>query len=131
MTDIFFGDPDNPIAPSKAIIHDNDTFEVQWSARNGSAADVDTFIDRLVITSIPEGCPGSDDADHPVVYDSGTDGDPDDFTEPALAPGEAGPLLHPTVGPFTAGSYRLTVTLADDLGTGDATFNCVTIVAAP
>lgn len=83
-----------------------------------------------MITSIPEGCPGSDDADHSVVYDSSIDGNSDDFAEPALAPGEAGPPLRPTVGPFAVGSYRLTVTSAEDLATGDATFNCITIVAA-
>jgi hypothetical protein len=123
MTGIFFVNPENPIVPSSVIIKDSDSFEVQWSAVNGSDADVEPFTDRLVITSIPEGCPGSDDAEHPVVFD-------ETFDEPALAPGEAGPLQNPTVGPFAAGSYRLTVTLADDTGDGDATFNCIDIEPA-
>ncbi|MFB8240195.1 hypothetical protein ACFC58_26980 [Kitasatospora purpeofusca] len=120
MTDIFFTDPQNPIVPSSAIISESDAFQVQWGAVNRSDVGVEPFTDRLVITSIPEGCPGSDDADHPVVFD-------ETFDEPALAPGDSGPLQKPTVGPFAAGSYRLTVTLANDTGAGDETFNCITI----
>jgi hypothetical protein len=123
MTDVFFANPQNPIVPSAAIIKASDSFQVQWSAVNRSDVDVEDFTDRLVITSIPEGCPGSDDSEHPVVFD-------ETFEEPALAPGEAGPLQDPTVGPFAAGAYRLTVTLADDTGTGDETFNCINIEPA-
>ena len=123
MTDILFGDPQNPIVPSKPTISASDTFKVQWSAVNGSDVDVDAFTDRLVITSIPEGCPGSDDAEHPTVFE-------DSFDEPPLAPGESGPLQEPSVGPFPEGAYRLTVTLADDTGAGDETFNCINIDAA-
>jgi hypothetical protein len=122
MTDVFFGDPRNPIVPGSATVTAGDTFTVQWSAVNGGDSVIDAFVDRLVITSIPEGCPGSDDAEHPVVYE-------ESFDEPSLAPGEAGPLQDPTVGPFSEGAYRLTVTLADDTGAGDATFNCINIDA--
>ena len=128
MSAIFFGNPEKPIVPSAVIIHDDESFEVQWSAVNKGNTDIDEFTDRLVITSIPEGCPGSDDADHPVVFDSDEDGEPDDYAEPALGPGEGGPLREPTVGPFAAGAYRLTVTLAD--GAGDETFVCIDIVPA-
>ncbi|MEU9605007.1 hypothetical protein [Streptomyces sp. NPDC048057] len=123
MTDIFFGNPDKPIVPSAVIIRETDTFQVQWSAVNRSGKDVDAFTDRLVVTSIPEGCPGSDDAEHPVVFDS-------TFDEPALGPGQGGPEQNPTVGPFAAGSYRLTVTLANDTGAGDSTFVCIPIESA-
>jgi hypothetical protein len=49
----------------------------------------------LVITS-PEGCPGSDDVEHDVVFES-------DVEEPELASGTAGKLMDPSVGPFPAG----------------------------
>ncbi|CAL9540066.1 hypothetical protein SUDANB105_04203 [Streptomyces sp. enrichment culture] len=120
MTDIGFGNPENPIVPSATIIRETDSFQVQWSAVNRSGADVAAFTDRLVITSIPEGCPGSDSAEHPVVFEK-------DLDEPALAAGEGGPLQDPTVGPFAAGAYRLMVTLAEDTGAGDSTFNCINI----
>ncbi|TGB09616.1 hypothetical protein [Streptomyces sp. MZ04] len=123
MPDILFTNPEKPIVPSAAIIRETDSFQVQWSAVNRSDADVEAFTDRLVITRIPEGCPGSDDAEHPVVFD-------ETFDEPALATGEAGPLQGPTVGPFAAGAYRLTVTLANDTGAGDETFNCINIEPA-
>lgn len=84
MADVFFGNPDNPIVPSSAIIHESDSFQVQWSEVNRSGVDVGAFTDRLVVTSIPEGCPGSDDAEHPVVFDR-------TFDEPALE--RAGPHL--------------------------------------
>src|SRR5215210_6969032 len=74
---------ESPI-PDKAIIHDTDTFQVQWKAFNAGQVDSPEFTDLLVITNIPEGCPGSDDQDHPVVYDSETDGDPQDFLEQEL-----------------------------------------------
>ncbi|TGS54601.1 hypothetical protein EN844_32465, partial [Mesorhizobium sp. M3A.F.Ca.ET.201.01.1.1] len=74
MAAVVFANPDNPITPDKAIVHDNEAFRVQWSAFNAGDADLMAFIDRLVITSIPEGCPGSDDVEHEVVFDSDTDG---------------------------------------------------------
>jgi hypothetical protein len=111
-------------------VHDDESFAVQWSAFNSGSQAAPAFRDRLVVTSIPEGCPGSDDVDHEVVFDSDADGDRADFTEDGLAPGAAGPLMQPVVGPFPAGSYRLTVTLADDLGDGVTTFNCIEIVPA-
>jgi len=120
MASIFFANPDHPIVPSAREIRETDSFQVQWSAVNASDVDVEAFTDRLVITSIPEGCPGTDGAEHPVVFD-GT------FDEPALGPGQTGPVQNPTVGPFAAGAYRLTVTLADDSGTGFTTFNCIDV----
>jgi hypothetical protein len=130
MADIVFADSNHPIVPSSSIIHDNESFRVQWSALNISDQDVPSFIDRLVVSSIPEGCPGSDDQEHEVVYDSDVNGDASDFAEPDLAAGATGPLLEPSVGPFSAGSYRLTVTLANDSGQGVTTFNCIEIVKA-
>src|SRR5262249_26314852 len=129
MPDIVFSNPNNPIVPDRAIIHDNESFRVQWAAFNSSGQDFPAFVDRLVVFSIPEGCPGSDDVEHDVMFDSAnvTNGD---FEEPELPAGSAGPLVQPMVGPFPAGSYRLTVTLADDLGRGATTFNCIEIVAA-
>ncbi|WP_333738618.1 hypothetical protein [Streptomyces sp. IBSBF 2806] len=120
MASIFFADSEHPIVPSATEIRETDSFEVQWSAVNASDVDVAAFTDRLVITSIPEGCPGTDDAEHPVVFD-------ESFDEPALGPGQSGPLQNPTVGPFAAGAYRLTVTLADDSGTGFTTFDCIDV----
>ena len=57
-------------------------------------------MDRLVITAVPEGCPGDDWVQHTVVYDSATDGDPADFAEPVIPAQTAGPLRAPLVGPF-------------------------------
>lgn len=130
MADIVFANSANPITPDSAIIHDDESFRVQWSALNNSSQDFPEFVDRLLIQSIPEGCPGSDDVDHDTVFDSDKEGDPNDFSEPDLLSGQAGPLLNPSVGPFPVGSYRLTVTLANDLGVGETTFNCIEIVAA-
>ena len=90
---------------------------------NSVSKDVPAFVDRLVITSIPEGCPGSADQEHEVVFES-------DVEESELASGATGELMDPTVGPFPAGSYRLTVTLASDLGNGMTTFNCIEIQKA-
>jgi|GEM_PF-3537006 len=117
------------VIPDKAIIHDDETFQVQWAAFNAGQVDSPAFTDLLVITSIPEGCPGSDDQEHPVVYDSSTDGNPQDFLEQPLAAQAEGTLMQPMVGPFPAGSYRLTVTLAQ--GLSDVTiFNCIEIIPA-
>jgi hypothetical protein len=74
LTDITFANPGNAVMPDKAIIHDDDTFRVQWSSLNSSNQDVPEFADRLVVYSIPEGCPGSDDVDHDIVFDSDVDG---------------------------------------------------------
>ncbi len=118
------------INPDIAILHDNDTFAVQWNAQNLGPGDAPAFIDRLVISEIPEGCPGSDDQEHPTVYDSTTDGDPADFEEPELPDQTTGPLMPPVVGPFAAGAYRLTVTM-DEGGPNPVTsFNCVDIIQA-
>ncbi|MFD5555059.1 hypothetical protein ACFWIA_14635 [Streptomyces sp. NPDC127068] len=130
MTDIVFADSANPITPDKAIIHDNESFRVQWAALNVSTQDFPAFVDRLLIESIPEGCPGSDDTEHEAVFDSEVDGDANDFSEPDLLAGGTGPVLNPSVGPFPVGDYRLTVTLANDLGVGHTTFLCIPIVAA-
>ena len=117
------------IAPDKAIIHDNETFQVQWAALNAGQDTTPAFTDLLVVTSIPEGCPGSDDQDHPVVYRSDTQGNPQDFLEQPIAPGQVGNTMQPMVGPFPAGSYRLTVTLA--LNVSDATnYSCIDIDAS-
>lgn len=127
---IVFADPGNAVIPSAAIIHDNETFQVQWIAKNAGQVTSPPFTDLLVITGIPEGCPGSDDKEHPILFSSDTDGNPSDYQEPPLAPGTTGHLMQPTVGPFPAGSYRLTVTLASDVGDGVTTFNCINIIPA-
>jgi len=124
--DLVFGGAGG-VFPDKAIIHDNDTFAVQWSARNQGRTDAPVFADLLIVTKIPEGCPGSDDQEHPVVYNSQNDGNPQDYLEGPLAAGMDGPLMQPIVGPFPAGSYRLTVTLAAGLADA-ATFNCIEII---
>jgi hypothetical protein len=130
MANIGFSNPNNPIVPDRAIVHDHESFRVQWSAFNRGNQDVPAFVDRLVVSSIPEGCPGSDDVEHEVMFDSNVDGNANDFAEPDLAAGATGPLMQPSVGPFPAGSYRLTVTLADGLAEGITTFNCINIVQA-
>jgi hypothetical protein len=124
---IVFANPEHAVEPSIAIIHDNDIFQVQWTAQNIGQATTTAFTDLLVITSIPEGCPGSDDQEHPVVFSSGTDGDPSEYQEQPLGPGEAGSLMRATVGPLPVGSYRLTVTLASDVGNGHTTFHCIDV----
>ena len=126
MSDIQFA---TSVFPDKSIIHDNETFRVQWKAFNAGAQATSAFTDSLVISNIPEGCPGSDDQEHPIVYDSATDGNPQDFEEPPILPQSEGILMGPEVGPFQRGSYRLTVTL-DQGGSDVATFNCIEIVPA-
>lgn len=121
---IVFG---SDVMPDKAIIHDDEPFSVQWFAFNAGVVDSSAFTDLLLVTSLPEGCPGSDDQEHPVVFSSDTDGIPQDFLQGPLKAGETGPLMRPTVGPFPAGSYRLTVTLAQGVSE-TTTFNCVEIV---
>jgi hypothetical protein len=112
------------------IIHDNESFQVQWSAQNTGTAASPAFTDLLVISSVPEGCPGDDSKDHPVVYNSERDADnPQDFLEGPLDPGQTGSLMQPSVGPFAAGSYRLTVTLAKDVA-NTTLFTCIDIVPA-
>jgi hypothetical protein len=115
------------VNPDIAIIHDNESFRVQWNAENLGPDITPEFVDRLEVIALPEGCPGSDADEHTVVYDSTVDGDPADFTEPELLPGEIGPLMEPQVGPFTAGSYRLTVTLDDGGPNPVSLFHCVEI----
>jgi hypothetical protein len=117
--------------PDRAFLHDDDTFRVQWNAMNLDVASVGPFTDRLVITEISEGCPGSDDEVHTVVFDSSIDGNPTDFVEPAIAGGTAGPLMAPLVGPFPAAAYRLTVTLDEGGPNPVTTFNCVNIERRP
>lgn len=116
------------VIPDKVIIHD-DAFRVQWKAFNAGQVNSPAFNDRLVVTLIAEGCPGSDNKDHPVVYDSDTDGDAQDFLELPLAVSTEGNLMQSMVGPFPAGSYRLTVTL-DMNSSMTTTFNCIEIVNA-
>ena len=113
------------------VIHDNESFQVQWTAQNTGAATSPAFTDLLVISSLPEGCPGDDSNDHPVVFNSDSNADnPQDFMEGALNPGQRGSLMQPSVGPFPAGAYRLSVTLAKDVA-NTTLFTCINIVAAP
>jgi hypothetical protein len=111
-------------------IHDNESFLVQWSAQNAGTSASPGFTDLLVISSIPEGCPGDDNADHPIVFNSERDADnPQDFLEGPLDPGQTGSLMQPRVGPFAAGSYRLTVTLAQGIS-NTTLFSCIDILPA-
>lgn len=130
MADIVFAVTDKPITTDKQIIHDNENFSVQWVALNTTDQVINPFVDGLVITSIPEGCPGTDGADHPVVFDSQTDGNDSDYTESPLPAHSTGSVIQPTVGPFPVGHYRLTVTLDRDLGRGVTQFLCIDTVAA-
>jgi hypothetical protein len=118
---------DGTIIPDLAIIHDNETFAVQWSAHNQGTTDAPAFTDLLVITQIPEGCPGSDDQDHPVVFSSEKADNPADYAEGPIPSGAVGQLMQPRVGPFPAGTYRLTVTLAIGL-VNLSNFNCIEII---
>ncbi|WP_396908281.1 hypothetical protein [Mycolicibacterium sp.] len=116
------------VNPDSAIIHDNEGFGVQWQAQNLGPDDAPAFVDRLVITQV-ESCPGDDSQDNPVHYDSATDADdPSAFEEPELQANTTGPLMVAQVGPFPAGSYRLTVTLDDGGESPATTFNCIEIV---
>ena len=116
------------VNPDSAIIHDNESFHVQWNAVNLGPDNTPEFVDRLVITLRPEGCAGPEEQDATTVYDSDVDGDPADFAEGVLAAGNIGPVMSPQVGPFAAGSYRLMVTL--DFGGPNPVelFNCIDIV---
>jgi hypothetical protein len=119
----------SPVVPDKAIVHDNEIFVVQWKAFNAGDDNMPSFVDRLQVLSMPEGCPGSDDVEHEAVFDSQTEDDQADFTEAPVPAGNEGRPMAATVGPFAAGAYRLTVTL--DVGGGEVTtFNCIDIVAA-
>jgi hypothetical protein len=112
------------------IIHDNESFEVQWAAQNIGTAASPAFTDLLVISSVPEGCPGDDKKNHAVVYNSERDAEnPQDFLEGALNPGQTGSLMQPSVGPFPAGSYRLTVTLAKNIS-NTTLLTCIDIIEA-
>jgi len=118
------------VNPDLSIIHDDESFHVQWNAVNLGPDATPEFVDRLVVRHRPEGCAGPEEQEETVVYDSDVDGDPADFAEPALLAGETGPVMAPQVGPFAVGSYRLTVTL-DEGGPNPVTsFNCVDIVRA-
>ena len=114
--------------PDKSIIHETDTFQVQWKAFNVGQVDSPEFADLLVITNVPEGCPGSDDLDHPIVYNSETDGNAEDFQEQELPARAEGSLMQTMVGPFPPGSYRLTVTLDKD-SSMTTVFNCIDIIS--
>jgi hypothetical protein len=112
------------------VIHDNESFQVQWTAQNTGTAATSAFTDLLVVSSVPEGCPGDDSKDHPVVFSSDRDADnPQDFLEGPLNPGQTGSLMQTSVGPFAAGSYRLSVTLAKDVA-NVTLVTCIDIVPA-
>jgi hypothetical protein len=113
---------------SLAILHDDETFDVQWIAVNDGPATSNHFTDLLIVEALPEGCPGSDDRAHEVVFDSRTDADPRDMLEPRIPPGQSGPLMKVSVGPFQAGYYRFRVTLAS-IQDGLTASNCVEVIA--
>jgi hypothetical protein len=112
------------------VIHANESFQVQWTAQNTGTAATPAFTDLLVVSSVPEGCPGDDSKDHPVVFNSDQNADnPQDFLEGPLNPGQTGSLMQTSVGPFPAGSYRLSVTLAKDVA-NVTLVTCIDIVPA-
>ena len=117
---IIFASVDHPITTDLAIIHSNETFVVNWAASNIGQQDSPDFQDELVVSNIPEGCPGRDGEEHPVLFDSS-------FDEAPIPAGKLGPQMQATVGPLPTGSYRLTVTLAKGLA-DTATFNCIDVV---
>jgi hypothetical protein len=117
------------VNPDRAVVHADESFFVQWKAQNLGPDDTGDFVDHLVVTDVGE-CPGSDDEDHPVMYDSADEDDLSPFAEPPQAAGQVGPLIEAEVGPFPAGAYRLAVTL-DDGGPNPVTiFNCIEITEA-
>jgi hypothetical protein len=120
MVSIMFAHPETPIMPDSAILTAGRAFSVHWGARNIGEDDVPAFIDLLVVTHIPEGCPGSDDTEHEVVYES-------EVEQAELAAGQVGELKSVEVPSLSEGAYRLTVTLANDLGIGESTFNCINV----
>jgi hypothetical protein len=117
---IIFASVDHPITTDLAIIHSDETFAVKWAASNIGQQDSPAFQDELVVSNIPEGCPGANDQEHPVVFDS-------NFDEASIPAGKLGPQIQATVGPFPTGAYRLSVTLAKGLVDTTAT-NCIDIV---
>jgi hypothetical protein len=130
---IYFGDTAAKwvrFTSALTIIHDNESFHVQWNAQNLGPDSTPVFIDRLVIALRPEGCAGPEKQEETIVCDSDVDGDSADFTQPPLQPGATGPLMAPLVGPFAAGAYRMTVTLDAQGPNPVDLFNCVDIVAA-
>lgn len=118
---IVFDNQDIPISADRAIVHADERFTLQWVARNAGSEDVPDFIDRLVITHLPEGCPGDDSIDHEVMLDAEID-------EAGLPAGTGGSVTEHEVGPFATGAYRVTVTLADDTGDGQTLAICIDIV---
>ena len=99
------------VNPDVAIVHDNETFHVQWAAQNLGPDATLEFVDRLVVTLRPEGCAGPEQQEETIIYDSDADGDPADFAESPIKSGAVGPLMAPKVGPFGVGAYRLSVIL--------------------
>lgn len=120
MAQIIFAHPETPIMPDSAILNAGTAFAVQWGAHNIGEDDVPAFIDRLVVTHIPEGCPGSDGTEHEVVFES-------EVEQAEIHAGQFGELVSVEVPGLSEGAYRLTVTLADDLAIGESTFNCVNV----
>ena len=132
LPELVFANAENPVEPSLAIIHDNESFEVQWSAMNIGQADSEPFTDNLTIYQVPS-CPGSDD-DLTEVWSSDVDGDPSDFEQDAIPAGGQGSMMQPTVGPFPPGFYRLTVTLnsgfppaPEQTSANNSTFHCIEV----
>ncbi|MGO9928602.1 MAG: hypothetical protein ACLPLP_21440 [Mycobacterium sp.] len=112
-------------------IDDATPFNVQWKAQNLGPDSTGEFRDHVVIRSVAA-CPGDDnDENSPVVYDSDTDPnlDPGDLKEEPIAAGGFGPVKQASVGPFPAGSIRISVTLDAD-GTPVTTFDCIKVASS-
>ena len=138
------GQPDlqiiNPgVIPSLAIVHATDSFDVQWVTGNLGTAASQPFKDRLQVFKVSDDtnqCPGSDADLGDAIYDSDNDSNVN-LQEGPIAPLQRGPLMEGTVGPFTSGSYRLTVTVNSDFGErnesntdNNSSFNCINIEPA-
>jgi hypothetical protein len=120
------------VTTDETQIDDATAFNVQWKAQNLGPDDTAEFRDHVVIRSVDD-CPGDDDDEHsPVVYDSDTDPDTDPgvLTEPPLAANAVGPLMQVPVGPFPAGSIRISVTLDADGPNPVTIFNCIVVAPA-
>jgi hypothetical protein len=84
----------HPFILSKGAV--TKAFGMQCNALNVSSQDLSTFLDRLVNFSTPDGCTGSDDIKHEIMFDNDVDATAADLTNPNLAAGAAGPLMTPS-----------------------------------
>lgn len=116
-------------APDKAIIHNNEQFDIQWVTFNVGTADSEPFSDKLEVIYWPElSSAACTDSEGQIVYNSETDEtDPTLLQEPAIPANSQGPLMKATVGPFPAGWIKMVVTLGVGQYDAQAPYNCIQI----